>query len=516
MNNNNKIKLFSIILFFIVLNLLVLYKDSTPLTYDAEGYFEESVKYFQILNQEPKNIFLVFFEEKYDIETRPPVFMLVSTPFYWTFGITEDVARITNFLFYIIIIIFTYLIGKELGNKKIGLLGSIILSTIPLFFGFLRMYYTDFAAATFITMSFYFLIKNKYFQERKFSIYLGIILGFGLLTKKLFILVIIGPLIYQIFSSKKNKIFFKNISIILILVLLISAPWYLSQKSTIFFWLNESSNISLSKNDIDVFSFNGFNYYLFAMKNMILHDIMFFVFIFSFIGLFFIKNKHKQNLILWIIIPYFILSLVANKVPRYFLGLLPIISLIIALILYRIRYKFIRILILLIFILQFVLISYSSVGSIIVPDIKSQNFDEIYDTIGLLHPQNHDWKINKLMDEFSTGQTILFTSMQGFVYSQISQKIMLNNLDLKLKTPFEVASTGYKSCGNRPCLQEDYNAFILESDIIIDSDWLEFEEEERIVTMNLKKTLMQNINKFLFIKEINLPNNTTLKIYKRI
>ena len=120
------------------------------------------------------------------------------------------------------------------------------------------------------------------------------------------------------------------------------------------------------------------------------------------------------------------------------------------------------------------------------------------------------------MDEFSTGQTILFTSMQGFVYSQISQKIMLNNLDLKLKTPFEVASTGYKSCGNRPCLQEDYNAFILESDIIIDSDWLEFEEEERIVTMNLKKTLMQNINKFLFIKEINLPNNTTLKIYKRI
>jgi len=94
-------------------------------------------------------------------DTSPPLFYVFS--FFWTriFGPSEMSIRSLSFLFYLGTAFVVYLIGKELFNRKSGLLASLLTFFNPFLFPYAfegRMY---FCLLFFVVLSFYFLIKKN-------------------------------------------------------------------------------------------------------------------------------------------------------------------------------------------------------------------------------------------------------------------------------------------------------------------------------------------------------------------
>ncbi|MCL4416645.1 MAG: hypothetical protein M1365_08135, partial [Actinobacteria bacterium] len=79
-----------------------------------------------------------------------------------------------------------------------------------------------------------FLIKSDCFQKRKYAILFGLFFGFGLLTRWITIVFVLGPLIYVFYQFLKKRLFKKrpvllNILFSFLIVLLLSAyPYYLN------------------------------------------------------------------------------------------------------------------------------------------------------------------------------------------------------------------------------------------------------------------------------------------------
>lgn len=508
-----RIKLFAVILFFVIINILVLAKDTTPLTYDAEGYFEQSINYYRIIFEGQDSSIDSLSRIS---EDRPPFFMLSTIPLYLTIGISEDAARMTNMVYLIILVVFTYLLGKKIANKKAGLVAAIIVPSIPLVFGFLRMYYTDFAGASLTAAFFYGLLKTENFNNTKWSIILGLTASSMLLTKKLLLIMIIGPVIYELVTKSFNKKSLKNLFLFAGIVILLAVPWYLLQKDYLLFWLGESTNISLVKNNIPILSLESMTYYLSALKDTIIYTPGSIILIFSFGYFLFNKNRYKYKILAWLVWVYISLSLIANKAPRYLLPLMPLLAIIIGCSATNTRKRAVTVFIIFFFFIQTLFISFSPKANFIVPHLQDRDLDETYNVIGLLQPQNKDYRIDELMELFpGKGERVLFMTMQGAVYSQISREATLNKKDIRMVVPFDYASSGFESCGEDNCSENYYDILVRTSDFIILSDLIEQEPEERIVKERLEESFDKHRELFNLSKKLPLPNNTTLLIYQK-
>ncbi len=100
---------------------------------------------------------------------QPPVYLLLLAASFKLFGFGITQARLVSIILSIFTVLFTYLLGTELYNKKLGLIGSILLISNPLFFFISRDARMDIAVACFTLISLYFLLivfkkpKNSYY-----------------------------------------------------------------------------------------------------------------------------------------------------------------------------------------------------------------------------------------------------------------------------------------------------------------------------------------------------------------
>jgi len=94
-------------------------------------------------------------------DTSPPLFYIISWLWFKIFGHSEITIRSLSLLFYLGTAFVVYLIGKELFNKRAGLLAAALTFFNPFLFLFAfegRMY---FCLLFFVTLSFYFLIRKS-------------------------------------------------------------------------------------------------------------------------------------------------------------------------------------------------------------------------------------------------------------------------------------------------------------------------------------------------------------------
>lgn len=92
----------------------------------------------------------------------PPLYYLILK--YWTevFGFSEVALRVPSIIFGILTVYFVYLIGREISNRKTGLIASVLLATSGL-----AVYYSQEArmymlATMLVTASIYFFLKKKW------------------------------------------------------------------------------------------------------------------------------------------------------------------------------------------------------------------------------------------------------------------------------------------------------------------------------------------------------------------
>lgn len=146
-----------------------------------------------------------WFITKYSIgDFHPPGWFAILWIWGHIFGFSEIIVRLPSVILGVVTVWLTYLIGKKLFNKRIGLIAALLLAIAPL-----HIYYSQEArmyslSAFGVTLSFYFL--DKLLSKEKWSL-LGYTISLVLVSYAdyLSILVIPAQIIYLVWINKINR-----------------------------------------------------------------------------------------------------------------------------------------------------------------------------------------------------------------------------------------------------------------------------------------------------------------------
>lgn len=160
---------------------------------------------------------------------KPPLLFWIIAFFFKILGIGTVTARLPITFFGIGVIIFTYLLGKEICEEqnKLSLFYScLILLTTPSMITYGHGALMDIPLLFFILVGIYCLIKSE--QRPSLAIFFGISLGLGIMMKGAMAFVLIFGLIPYIVLRKKWQ-YFTNLYLYagLILTVLIVLPWHI-------------------------------------------------------------------------------------------------------------------------------------------------------------------------------------------------------------------------------------------------------------------------------------------------
>lgn len=282
------------------------------------------------------NFLLVDFITKYPIgDFHPPGYFALL--WIWThfFGFSEIMARIPSVIFGVGTVFLVYLLGKELFNKKTGLLASLFMALAPL-----HVYYSQearmYSLATFtVILSFYFLLKKNW---------IGYVLAGALVLYSDYLPYLIFPvqIIYLIWCERnyfKKTLFFQVISFVFLVPWLFIFPKQLTTGANVAALLPGWASV-VGGADLKQLLLIPIKMILgrISLENKLIYSgvISIILFIYSFILWKGVKkfDKPTKLLILWLILPIVFAFLISFFIPvlAYFrlLFILPAFYLILA------------------------------------------------------------------------------------------------------------------------------------------------------------------------------------------
>lgn len=361
--------LLSLILFHLINNYIWCSNDWITLEDDMTVhlrshltvYYELQKIISQPLNLLPNiNNFLKIFSGNLGLQSHlyPPLFYLTSATTNTLFNNSAIlITRLCNILYFSLLLISVYLIGKEMAGVSFGLLSAIFLSFYPAIFGMSRLYTLDFPLACVTASAMYFLIKTEYFTNSKKSLIFGIALGLGILIKAQIIMFIFGPFFYvSIRGYLKGRmgdrpLIINNLSYSLLLAAAFSSLWWMPNLNNlipIFFTQARVSPGNISSSpwiggvmNLKYFSLDWLLTYMYFIVNNI-SPVLFLVFLLGIFSIFRAKLKHKVVVLIWLFAAYIIFTFFPVKKDRFFLPALPALALISSCFIYNIRQRVIK------------------------------------------------------------------------------------------------------------------------------------------------------------------------------
>lgn len=131
-------------------------------------------------------------------------FYLMAIPIFLTRSLFW--GRVMASLLSVLIILFTYLIGRKVGGEKVGLIASFLLAINPLFLSFSFSLYTEVYLGVFLIASVFFFFFGEEKKKDRFYFLAGLFLGLALLTKYLAGILALAYLLF-FYVRKGRKVF---------------------------------------------------------------------------------------------------------------------------------------------------------------------------------------------------------------------------------------------------------------------------------------------------------------------
>lgn len=346
--------LLSLVLLLYGINIYYLTSlDFEPPKWDESVHLRDSLVFYNVLS-DPFQINLEIIKEIINKSEQypllrpsgyyPPFAPILTSILYLMFGTSSKVAVMSNIIFLIILNLSVYEIGKYLFNRNVGLLACFIILLYPIVLTNSVIYMLDLPLMAMVALGISILLKTNCFNDTKFSIFSGIALGLGMLTKWTYIFFVIGPICYlilkvyregnsgegseRIINSSKP---IWNIFIFLVASILTFGPYYFPILPSLIEETFRYTKGVLVHSPVSLFSFASVSFYPVALWKDMITPFGFIVLTIGILIISFSKNRYKAFLFLWLIIPYLVFTFVIqNKQPRYMMPLLVPISLIIS------------------------------------------------------------------------------------------------------------------------------------------------------------------------------------------
>lgn len=270
----------------------------------------------------------------------PPVFDLVTTGFFIIFGANQFAGRMVAVTFALLAVWLVFEFAKKTYGEKNALLASVLLGTMPGVFWLSRVTMLETMLIFFFTIvmfAFYsWLSKSSSYRALVFS---GLALGIGVLAKYQIIVAALAMLLCVLFLARKRlKINLAKFVLILVVVVLVVAPWFvtiyhyngMTKFETIQYVMSEGGQ------DRPAYS-NRFQpvpvFYLVEMtwpfNDIAVHPISLPIFILGLCGLgLFAYRRSKQDIffLTWFLVVYVFFTVIPNRQWRYVTPLFPIIA----------------------------------------------------------------------------------------------------------------------------------------------------------------------------------------------
>jgi len=246
------------------------------------------------------------------------------------FGKSILAINMFNIFYFALAVISTYLIGQKIIDKKTGLLAALIFSLYPAVYGLSRLYVVEFAVMGVVAFSVFCLLKTEGFSNRKFSLLLGLAVGWGMLLKYSFLIFFIGPLIYvaaKVFNPlskarSKTEYLTKVLNMVYcaLSTILITGTHYFNPETIKKYLLRAAS-----QSNWPWYDFRSLKVSTLGLIEEQLSLFFFLIFIFGF--LFFLAKTERRTraiILLWILIPWTCFFLMPHdRMTHYMLPYLP-------------------------------------------------------------------------------------------------------------------------------------------------------------------------------------------------
>lgn len=333
--------LFLLFLFHFINNYITLSRNGFKLGCDVAQHLNRSADFYKEMKSSVdsgslgiKSFLALFAQDKHFYW--PKLYYFTTSAFNLIFGLNPFVSVMSNMLYFFIIILSTYLIGCYVSDEPTGALAALMVSFYPGIFKFSQVYSPDFPLTAMLVLGIFLLIKADTFASRPYSVACGIVFGLGMLTRMQFCVYIFGPLAYtvwRLFSQRNDKPRFIsrlfNFMLCLLFAYIIFSVWW--RNGTIDFFrkvITIAQDIVLSRPEIRIPNKlflipRGINFYFLSIFQY-LGPFFFFVFL-SASAVFFksYAGKDKLTFLLWIIVPFLVLSMIKYKWSKYLFPTFP-------------------------------------------------------------------------------------------------------------------------------------------------------------------------------------------------
>ena len=250
----------------------------------------------------------------------PPFVSYMSVVVYRVLGESEFAGLQVMTLFLIMLALSVYGIGNILFGKDAGLIAASMISACPIVLRYSHMFMLDLPLASMVCLSLYLLIRTASFEQRLPSLFLGLAMGCGILTKWTFPLFLLLPFLYAASgASRTPKVRARRLTNCILAIsigALIAAPWYLVHAIEIA----SSRGGELSRGEETLAASIG--YYLRIIPEQVSWILA--PFVACGIILVMIKRRRQTALLLLSFVGgYVLLTLIGFKQPRFSVPLLP-------------------------------------------------------------------------------------------------------------------------------------------------------------------------------------------------
>lgn len=329
---NNKYPIALLLISLILLASTIRYSAMTfqyP-QWDEQLYMHKAAFYYRLL-QHPT--FTTPVEMMEVVPDRQPGYPLAILPFLLVFGLKNAYSwgLITNVFLHIATIFGIYMLARQYLSKFASFVGAGLFAFYgwPLYF--IHYTYSETATTTACVWALYFLVKSDLFQNKKHSLFFGLLVGVALLTRWIALVFIAGPFLYVIYRAFQKKLY-KNKNVVLyalgagFIALLVSFYPYFHNEYWVLGYFRahrvggEMWQI-ISERDRNPFSPYSLTYYLSTFTKL---GIFFFCLIVAGLALS-LRKKSPLKLILWAsIFPWIFLTFFSIlRADRFILPIFP-------------------------------------------------------------------------------------------------------------------------------------------------------------------------------------------------
>lgn len=280
-----------LIIFIFLLKYPIL---NLPYSWDVMNYIIPAAQYIY------ENGFSIFLWEYSN--GHPPFYFVLLGFVFKLFGNTQFVSHLVTVFFSFLSVYYTYLLGKFLFNRKIGIIASLLMFFYPTFFSYSGLSYLAMPLTALTIISIYYFVKGK------ISLYI-IFSSLLVLTKERGIFVPAALLFYDVIKNRKINI---RKQLILAIPLFVFGLWLLSNRLYYGSFLYPLNSTLFSPNII-LFFLNIFV----VLKSLFFDYNVWILTSLLFLSCFSFKLIKKNKNLFYYLIPSFILFLLLFISPNF-------------------------------------------------------------------------------------------------------------------------------------------------------------------------------------------------------